>query len=169
MFLVAVAIPASQRHRQRDIARRLGKQSLSRSMQPRAGACRDQFLMERRMGAGKGVIEALRIIRRVVRRSRQAVERGNDARFPGQIAGGNCVTQAQRFDLRSDHGQIFEVCCRDGCDAESQLWLRGNQSFGRQSRQCFPHCTKAHGEMLAQIVDSKPLAGLEPTRQQIGA
>src|SRR5271170_4385741 len=92
MFLITVSIPASQRNRQRDIARRLGEQSVSHSMKPGTGASRYQFLMERRMGACKGVIEALRVIRRIMRCSRQAMERGNDSRFPGEIAGGHCLS-----------------------------------------------------------------------------
>ena len=46
------------------------------------------------MGAGKVVVEALRVIRGIVRCTRQAVKCSDDARLPGKIAGGDRLAQA---------------------------------------------------------------------------
>ena len=51
---------------------------------------------------------------------------------------------------------------------EAALRLGNNQSLGRQPRQRFPHGAEADRQVLAQIVDPQPRAGLQPAREQVG-
>ena len=57
------------------------------------------------MGACKVIIEALRIVGRIVRRSREAMVGGDDSRLPREITVGNGLAQAKSFDFGPHHGQ----------------------------------------------------------------
>jgi hypothetical protein len=65
--------------------------------------------MEGGMGAGPIVIRACGIGGHALRRARQAMEGGDQPRFPFDRADGNGAPQTEALDLDPHHRQILEL------------------------------------------------------------
>src|SRR5580658_10891553 len=121
--------------------------------QPRTVAAIDQCKVKGRMRSCPLLVRTGGVSRCPLWSARQRMRRRNQACLPINIAASNRTLQAEGIDLHTNHCQVDQIGCGNGCGAKASLRLGNHQSFRRKARQRLANRSEAYRELVAEVLD----------------
>jgi hypothetical protein len=101
--------------------------------------------------------------------TRSGVRESNKPGFPIDAARGNRLAKAERLDFDPGLRKVVQIGNRYRRDLKTFLRLRNDETFRRQSRQCFSNCAETNAKKRTKVVYLEQFCRLKATSQDVRA